>query len=78
MKKEKNLQDIIIVEMCEIMKVQMHFESNYLTFWFKIFHSCEDLGKKKLNEIYLFTFGQIMKNIVLVKVGYYYMGQRMM
>ncbi len=77
-KKKKNLQDIIIGQMCEIVKIQMHFESNYLTFWFKIFHRCVDHGKRNLNEIYLFTFGQSMQNIVMVKVGYYCMGQRMM
>jgi hypothetical protein len=33
-KKKKNLQDIIVVQMYEIMKIQMHSQSNYLTFWF--------------------------------------------
>jgi len=28
--KEKNLQNIIVVEMYEIMNIQMHFQSNYL------------------------------------------------
>jgi len=38
MRKEKSFQNIIIVQMYEIVKIQMHFESNYLTFWFEIFH----------------------------------------
>jgi hypothetical protein len=29
-KKNKNLQDIIVVQMYEIVKIQMHFQSNYL------------------------------------------------
>jgi hypothetical protein len=33
-KKEKeNLQDIIVVQMYETMKIQMHYQSNYLIFW---------------------------------------------
>jgi len=31
---EKKNQDIIIVQMYEIVNIQMHFQSNYLTFWF--------------------------------------------
>jgi hypothetical protein len=42
------------------------------------FHRCVDLGKIFKNEIYLFSFGQNMKNIIMVKVGYFCMGQRMM
>ncbi len=34
---KKNVQDIVVVQMYEIMKIQMHFQSNYLMFWFKIF-----------------------------------------
>jgi len=34
-KKEKEFQDIIVVQMYEIMKIQIHFWSNYLIFWFK-------------------------------------------
>jgi hypothetical protein len=64
--------------MYEIMKIQMHFQSNYLTFWFLIFHKCVHLGNFLKNEIYLFSFGQSMKNIIMVKVGYFCMGQRMM
>jgi len=34
-KKEKeNLQDMIVVQMYEIMKIQFHFQSNYWMFWF--------------------------------------------
>jgi hypothetical protein len=64
--------------MYEIVKIQIHFQSNYLKFWFKIFHRCVGLGKIFKNEIYLFSFGQSMKNIIMVKVGYFCMGQRMM
>jgi hypothetical protein len=34
--------------------------------------------KKNLNEIHLFSFGQSMKNIIMVKVGYFCTRQRMM
>jgi len=67
--KKINLQDIIVVQMYEIVKIQMHFQSNYLTFWFKNFHRCVDRGKMFKNEIYLFSFGQSMKNIIMIKVG---------
>jgi hypothetical protein len=60
--------------MYEIVKIQMHFQSNYLTFWFKFFHICVDLGKIFKNETYLFSFGQSMKNIIRVKVEYFCMG----
>jgi hypothetical protein len=33
-KKKKNLQDIIVVQMYEIVKIRMHFQSNYLIVWF--------------------------------------------
>jgi hypothetical protein len=74
---KKNLQDIIVVQMYEIVKIQMHFQSNHLTFWLNFFHRCVDLGKIFKKEIYLFSFGQSMKNIIRVKVGYFCMGQRM-
>jgi len=31
-KEKENLQDIIVVQMYEIVKIQMHFQSNYLIF----------------------------------------------
>jgi hypothetical protein len=31
-KEQENLQDIIVVQMYEIVKIQMHFQSNYLIF----------------------------------------------
>jgi hypothetical protein len=62
--------------MYEIVKIQMHLQSNYLRFWFKIFHKCVDLGKIFMNEIYLFSFGQSMKNIIMVKVGYFLYGTK--
>jgi hypothetical protein len=33
-KEKRNLQDIIVVQRYEIVKIQMHFWSNYLIFWF--------------------------------------------
>jgi hypothetical protein len=64
--------------MYEIMKIQIHFQSNYLIFLLNFFYRCVDLEKKKFNEIYFFSFGQSMKNIIMVKVGYFCMQQRMM
>jgi len=62
----------------EIVKIQMHFRSNYLIFWFYIFYKCVDFGKIFKNEIYLFSLGQIMKKIIMLKVEYFCMGQKMM
>jgi hypothetical protein len=76
--KKKPPQDIIIVQMYEIVKIQMHFHSNYLIFLLNFFYRCVDLGKIFKNEIYLFSFEQNMKKIIMVKVGYFYMRQRMM
>jgi len=73
---KKNLQDIIVVQMYEIMKIQMHFQSNYLIFWF-LFYRYVNLGKIFLNDFF-FSFGQSMKKIIMVKVGYICMGQKMM
>jgi hypothetical protein len=56
--------------MYEMMKIQMHFQLNYLIFWGFKKNRCVDLGKKIKNGIYLFSFGQIMKNIIMVKIGY--------
>ncbi len=61
-----------------MVKIQMHFWSNYLIFLFEIFYRCVDLGEIFKNEIYLFSFGQSMKKIIMVKVGYFCLGQRMM
>jgi hypothetical protein len=36
-KQKTNLQDIIIVQMYEIVKIQMHFQSNYLIFLLNFF-----------------------------------------
>jgi len=33
-KEKRNLQDIIVVQRYEIVKIQMHCWSNYLIFWF--------------------------------------------
>jgi hypothetical protein len=37
------------------------------------FYKCVDLGKIFKNEIYFFSFGQSMKKIIMVEVGYFYM-----
>jgi len=37
MKEKENLQDIILVQMYEIVKIQMHFQSNYLIFLLNVF-----------------------------------------
>jgi len=45
-KKERtNLQDIILVQMYEIVKIQTHFQSNYLIFLLNLFYKCVDFGK---------------------------------
>jgi len=77
-KKEKKIQDIIFVQIYEMVKIQMHFRSNYLIFWFKLFYKCVDLGEIFRNEVYLFSFGQSMKKIIMVKVGCFCMGERIM
>jgi hypothetical protein len=40
--------------MYEIVKIQMHFQSNYLIFLFILFYKVVDLGKKFKNEFILF------------------------
>jgi hypothetical protein len=75
---EKQIQDIIIVQMYEIVRIQMHFWSNYLIFLFQFCYRCVDLGKIFKNKIYLFSFGQRVQKKIMVKVGYFCMGQRMM
>jgi len=64
--------------MYEIVKIQMHFKSNYLIFWLKFFNRCVDFGKTFNIEIYLFSIEQSIKKIMMVKVEYFCMGQRMM
>ncbi len=76
--KKKNLQDIIIVQMYEIVEIQMHFQSNYFIFLLMFLDRCVNLVKKIKNEIYLFSFGQSLKKIIMVKVEYFSMQQRMM
>jgi len=56
----------------------MHFQSNYLIFLLNFCYRCVDLGKILKNEIYFFSFEQSMKKIIMVKVGYFCMQQRMM
>jgi hypothetical protein len=47
-----------------------------LIFWF-LFYRYVNLGKIFLNDFF-FPFGQSMKKIIMVKVGYICMGQKMM
>jgi hypothetical protein len=42
---EKKLQNIIVVQMYEIVKIQTHFQSNYLIFFLKCFYKFVDFGK---------------------------------
>jgi hypothetical protein len=56
---KKNLQDIILVQMYEIVKIQMHFQSNYLIFLLNFFDKYVDFGKKFKND-FVFPFGQSM------------------
>ncbi len=42
--------------MYEIVKIQMHFQSNYLIFLLNFFYRCVDIEKILKNEIYLFIF----------------------
>jgi len=70
--KIKNLQDIILVQMYEIVKIQIHFQSNYLIFLSNLFYRYVDLGKIFKNEINFFSFEQSMKKIIMVKIGYLY------
>jgi hypothetical protein len=72
----KNLQDFILVQMYEIVKIQIHFQSYYLIFLLNLFHRCVDLGKIFKNETYFFSFGQSMKIIIIIKVEYFCMQQR--
>jgi len=62
--KKNQLQNIIVDQMYEIVKIQMYFWSNYLICWFKFFYRCVDIGRKFDNEFYLFSFGQNMKKII--------------
>jgi hypothetical protein len=64
--------------MYEIVKIQMHFQSNYLIFWLNFFNRCVDFGKTFSIEIYLFSIEQSIKKIMMVKVEHFCMGQRMM
>jgi len=54
---KQNLQNIIVVQMDEIVKIQMHFQLIYLIYFF---NRCVDFGKIFKNEIYFFSFGQRM------------------
>jgi len=61
-KKKKKLQDIILVQMYEIVKIQMHFQSYYLIFLLNFLYRRVDFGRSfSKNEIYLFSFGKFMK-----------------
>ncbi len=59
--------------MYEIVEIQMHFQSNYLIFLLNFFYRCVDLGKIFKMKFFFFSFGQSMKKIIMVKVGYFCM-----
>ncbi len=54
MKILKNLQDIIVIQMYEIVKIQMHFQSNYFIYKLKNY-KCVHLGTIFKN-IYFFIW----------------------
>ncbi len=58
-KEKEKLQDIIVVQMYEIVKIQMHFQSIYLIFFFIFFNKCVDLGKFLINEIIYFHLDKV-------------------
>jgi hypothetical protein len=58
--------------------IQMHFWSNYLIYLVNFSYRCVDHCKIFKNEMYLFSFRQSTKKIIIVKIGYFCMGQRMM
>jgi len=63
-KNKKELQNIIVDQMYEIVKIQMYF---YQITWYvglNFFYRCVDFGRKFDNEFYLFSFGQNMKKII--------------
>jgi hypothetical protein len=62
-KEKENLQDIIVVQMYKVVKIQMFFQSIYLIFLLNFIYVCVDLGKIFKNEIYLFSFGQNVEKI---------------
>jgi hypothetical protein len=74
--KEKNRKFWFIVQMYEIVKIQMHFQSTDLIFCFSKMCTCVHFEKIFKNELNFFSFGQSMKNIIMVKVGYFCMKQR--
>jgi hypothetical protein len=47
MKKRENFQDIIVVQMYEIVKIKMHFQSNYLIFCNWFFYRCGNVLRMK-------------------------------
>jgi hypothetical protein len=55
---KKSLQDITIIQMYEIVKIQIHFQSNYLIFLF-FFNRCVNLGKRIMNEMYYFHLDKV-------------------
>ncbi len=60
--KQKNLQDIIVVQMYEIVNIQMHFQSNYLVHTHThthIMYKCVHLEKIFKNEVSFFHLDKI-------------------
>jgi hypothetical protein len=62
-KKEKeNLQDIILVQMYEIVKIQIHFQSNYLIILLKCFYGCVNLRKIFKKDFFFFIWTKYGKD----------------
>jgi hypothetical protein len=57
--------------MYEVMNIQMQFSIKLLDFLLIFFYRCVNLGKIFWNEIYLFSVGQSMEKIIMVKVRYF-------
>jgi hypothetical protein len=64
--------------MYEIVKIQMHFQLNFMIFWLNFFDRCVYFGKIFKIEIYLFSMEKNIKKVIMVKVEYFCMGQWMM
>jgi len=62
---------------CSIMTMQIHFQSNYFIYIYILNLYMSTSWKKKFKLFFFFSFGQSMENIMMVKVGYFCMKQRM-
>jgi len=77
-KKEKeNLQHIIVVQMYEIMKIQMHFQSNYLIFSGFLKKMCRSWKKILKWNLFIFIWTKYEKDNKCQN-WVFCMGQKMM